>query len=135
MLHSKVAMKGLGIWNKPLQHNIVDLFPGPGTRTDPDRWSLHGEWTYVHTHTRVLINMELQSYFLKRALINANQGPSDFLMVLNNCGFHLMQFWLEFFYSQWTWKECFFIEKAKENNINRVTWATKAILSYKTNST
>ena len=41
-------MKGLGIWNKPLQQNIVDLFPG--SPTDPDRWSLYGEWTYTHTH-------------------------------------------------------------------------------------
>ena len=35
MLHSNVAMKGLGIGNKRLQHNIVDLFPG--SPTDPDR--------------------------------------------------------------------------------------------------
>ena len=42
-------MKGLGIGNKRLQHNIVDLFPG--SPTDPDRWSLHGECTCTHTHT------------------------------------------------------------------------------------
>ena len=42
-------MKGLGIGNKLLQQNIVDLFPD--SLTDPDRWSLHGEWTYTHTHT------------------------------------------------------------------------------------
>ena len=35
MLHSKVAMKGLGIVNKRLQHNIVDLFSS--SPTDPDR--------------------------------------------------------------------------------------------------
>ena len=49
MLHSEVAVKGLGIGNKRLQHNIVDLFLG--SSTDPDRRSLHGEWTYINTHT------------------------------------------------------------------------------------
>ena len=50
-LHSKVAMKGLGRGMKRLQHNIVDLFPG--TPSNLDRWSLHDEWTYTHTHTNV----------------------------------------------------------------------------------
>ena len=49
MLHSKVPMRGLGIGNKRLQHKTVDLFPG--SPTDPDRWSLHGEWKYTHAHT------------------------------------------------------------------------------------
>ena len=41
---------------------------------------------------RVLINAKLRGYSLRCALINTNQGPFDFLMVLNDCGFHLMQF-------------------------------------------
>ena len=41
---------------------------------------------------RVLTNAKLQSYFLKSASGNADQGPSDFLMVLNYSVFHLMQF-------------------------------------------
>ena len=43
-------MKGFGIGNQRLQHNIVDLFPG--IPTDPDRWSLHREWTWMDTHTQ-----------------------------------------------------------------------------------
>ena len=42
--------------------------------------------------TQVLINAKLQSYFLEYALINVNQGTSNFLMVLNHCGFHLYNF-------------------------------------------
>ena len=55
MVHSKVASSEvLGLEKKRLQHNIVDVFPG--IPTDPDKWSLHGEWTYTphtqtHTHT------------------------------------------------------------------------------------
>ena len=52
-LDAKVAMKGLGRGKKHLQHNIVDLFPD--FPTVPDRWSLHGEWTwntYTRTHTQ-----------------------------------------------------------------------------------
>ena len=44
MLHSKVAMKGLGIGNKRLQQNIVDLFPGSPTysrRMKPSRTRTH----------------------------------------------------------------------------------------------
>ena len=36
---------------KRLQHNIADLFPD--SPIDPDRWSIHGEWTYTNTHTNV----------------------------------------------------------------------------------
>ena len=35
VLHSKLAMKGLGIGNKLRQRNIVDLFPD--SLIDPDR--------------------------------------------------------------------------------------------------
>ena len=34
MIHVKVAMKGLGIGNKRLQHNIVRLFPGSPADSD-----------------------------------------------------------------------------------------------------
>ena len=47
--------------------------------------------------TQMLINSKSQSCFLKCDLINANGAPSDFLMVLNYCRFHLMQFWMPFF--------------------------------------
>ena len=47
-LGAKVAMKGLGRGKKRLQHNIVDLFPD--ILTVPERWNLHGEWTW-NTHT------------------------------------------------------------------------------------
>ena len=43
-------MKGLGKEKKRLQHNIVDLLLV--IPTDPDRWSLHGEWTQIHTQTQ-----------------------------------------------------------------------------------
>ena len=43
VLHSKVAMKGLGRRKKRHQYNIVDLFPD--IPTVPDKGSLHGEWT------------------------------------------------------------------------------------------
>ena len=43
VLHSKVAVKGLGREKKRLQQNIVDLFPD--IRTIPGRWGLRGEWT------------------------------------------------------------------------------------------
>ena len=52
MLHSKVAMKGLGMAKKRLQHNIVDLFSG--SPADPDRWSLDSEWTYTQPYTHTL---------------------------------------------------------------------------------
>ena len=42
-------MKGIGIGNKSLQHNIADLFLG--IPPDLDRWSPHGGWTDTDTHT------------------------------------------------------------------------------------
>ena len=46
-------MTGIGIGQKRLQHNIVDLFPV--SPTNPDRWSLHGEWKQTHIHTHLSI--------------------------------------------------------------------------------
>ena len=48
-LGAKAAMKGLGREKKCLHHNTVDLFLD--ISTVPDRWSLHGEWTW-NTHTQ-----------------------------------------------------------------------------------
>ena len=60
-LGAKVAMKGLGRGKKCLQHSIVDLFPD--IPTVPDRWSLHGEWTWnTHTHTKVLSGIKHSSF-------------------------------------------------------------------------
>ena len=46
MLHTKVAMKGIGRGKKSLQHSIVDLFPGIQKYT-------HAH-TRTHTHTHAL---------------------------------------------------------------------------------
>ena len=48
-LGAKVAMKRLGRGKKRLQRNIVDL--SPDIPTLPNRWSLHGEWTW-NAHTQ-----------------------------------------------------------------------------------
>ena len=93
-------MKGLVIGNNRLQCNIVDLFPGSPTTLE--KWSLDSEWTYTHTrththththtnththihttHTWVLINEKLRSYFLMCTLINANQRSFLFFNVSN----------------------------------------------------
>ena len=66
-LGAKVAMKGLDREKKHLQHNIVNLFPD--IPTVPDRWSLHGEWTWnTHTHTKVLSGIKHRSFLFKRTL-------------------------------------------------------------------
>ena len=39
--------------------------------------------------------MKLRSFFLMYSLINRNQGPCDFLMLLNCCGVYLMQFFIQ----------------------------------------
>ena len=90
--------------------------------------------TYTHTRTQVLINEKLRSYFVKCALINMNQGPSNFLMVSNYCVFHftqfwlyLMQFWLQFFHLKRT---VFFTGKTKENQKFQYEQSYRSYKSY-----
>ena len=57
MLHSKVAMKGHGIGNKRLQHDIVDLFPGSQLIQTDEPFTVNGRThtlTHTHTHTQTL---------------------------------------------------------------------------------
>lgn len=88
---------------------------------------------------QVLINTKLKSYFLKCVFINKNQGPSDFLMVWNYCGFHLTQFWRQIsIQKRLEIRVSFLLGRCRKIksfniNINRGTWATEAILSYKAN--
>ena len=58
MLHSKVAMKGLGIGKKRLQHKIVDLITSISIdRVEADEdFTINGDKhthtnTHIHTHT------------------------------------------------------------------------------------
>ena len=62
VLHSKVAMKGLGRRKKRHQYNIVDLFPD--IPTVPDKGSLHGEWTW-NSNTKVLSAIKHTSFLLR----------------------------------------------------------------------
>ena len=50
---------------------------------------------------------------LKCALINANQTPSDILMVLNYCRPYAVL--TAVFYLKRTWVECFLVGKTKED--------------------
>ena len=68
---------GLGIGNKRVQHNIVDLFSG--TPTDPDRRSLHGEWTYTHTHTHTQSKQQIARYKCAKCYKEILNGNLHFL--------------------------------------------------------
>ena len=78
---------------------------------------------------RVLINAKLRRNFRKCTWINANQGSSDFAMVWSYCGFHHMQFWMQFFIEKgFEWLVFYWVSKGK----TKLSLYQLSYMSYKT---